>query len=163
MVIEHPGRGGGADPANPRVPVLRVPNQRQVVRNQPGLDPELLLDRLRIPNLPGSAVHLHHPAGSNALRQVLVVGPDADLLHPPGRRASPPPPPRPRPPASPPRPARRPPPALPSARPPRPSRRAPPPAPGTAPRARARFPRRPCTRASARSGPISSQIDRSQL
>src|ERR1051326_1547267 len=99
MVIEHPGRGGGADPANPRVPVLRVPNQRQVVRNQPGLDPELLLDRLRIPNLPSSAVHLHHPAGSNALRQVLVVGPDADLLHP---RRPPRPPPRPAPRGAPP-------------------------------------------------------------
>src|ERR1041384_5867761 len=105
MLIEHPGRGGGADPADPRIPVLRVPHQRQVVRNQPGLDPELLPDRLRIPNLPGSAVHLHHSAAPNALRQVLVVGPDADLLHPPG-----PPPPPPPPPPAPPRPPPPPPP-----------------------------------------------------
>ena len=71
---------GAPDPRDARIPVLRVADQRQEVGDQRRDHAELPAHALRVADLLAPAIHLHHPVARDALGQVLVVGPDADLL-----------------------------------------------------------------------------------
>ena len=124
-VLVHEPRGGdAADPGDARIAVGRVADEGEQVGDQRRLDAELLAHAGRVADRVCPAVDLHHAVAVDALRQVLVGRPDADLLdvrRPPRRCARP-------------RPARRRPRARPSATRPRPSPRAPPRAARTAAR-----------------------------
>jgi hypothetical protein len=59
----------------------RIAHQGEVVRYQPRLDAELLPHRLRVPDLLRPAVYLHDAVFDDALGEILVRCPNADLLH----------------------------------------------------------------------------------
>src|SRR6059058_6046643 len=81
VLIQEPAGGDGSDAGDPRIPVGRVAHESQEVGNQSGLDAELLTHSCRVADLAALAVYLHHPIAAHGLSQVLVGGPDADLLH----------------------------------------------------------------------------------
>src|SRR6266571_8444133 len=81
VLVQQPGSGDGSDPRDARIPVGRVAHQREEVGDQSGLNAELLTHPCRVADLAALAVYLHHSIAAHGLRQVLVGGPDADLLH----------------------------------------------------------------------------------
>ncbi len=82
MPIQQARRPHRADAGDTRVAVRSVADQRQKVWNQRRLDAELLAHARGIANRLGLAVDLHDAVAFDALREVLVRSPDADLLHP---------------------------------------------------------------------------------
>ena len=72
----------GSDPGNAWIPVRRIADEREEIGNQAGLDAELLANALlRLAIFLPFAVDLHHSVAADALRQILVGCPDANLLH----------------------------------------------------------------------------------
>ena len=65
----------------PGYPSAASPTRARKSGIKTGLHSELLADSFRIADLLTSAVNLHYPVAADALRQVLVGRPDADLLH----------------------------------------------------------------------------------
>jgi hypothetical protein len=70
-----------ADAGDAGVAVGRVTDQGQVVGDQGGEDAELGPHSFRVEDLLGLAIHLDYTVVVDALREVFVWGPDADLLH----------------------------------------------------------------------------------
>src|SRR2546425_3370455 len=81
VLVQEPRRRHGAYPPDAWVSVRRVADEREEVRNQGGLHPELLTHSRRIANLLPLAIHLYYAVPADALRQILVGSPDADFLH----------------------------------------------------------------------------------
>ena len=82
VAVEQPCRRVGTDSRNAWIAIRGVADESEEIGDQGGVDPELLADSFRREDLVSPAVDLHHPVLPDALRQVLVGGPDADLLHP---------------------------------------------------------------------------------
>ena len=82
VLVEQSGCGGPADSGNAGIPILCIAHQRKQVGDQRRLDPEFLAHAFGVADLLALAIHLHDSVISHALRQVFVVGPNADLLHP---------------------------------------------------------------------------------
>src|SRR5205814_2580710 len=74
------GGGPGADPRDAGIAVGHITHEREQVRNERGIDAELLAYPSRIANRFAAAVDLHHARTSHALRQILVGRPDGDFL-----------------------------------------------------------------------------------
>src|SRR5947207_2325073 len=81
VLVQQPGRGDRADPRDARISVGRVAHESQEVGNQRGLDAELLAHPCRVADLPALAIDLDDAIAADALRQIFVGGPDADLLY----------------------------------------------------------------------------------
>jgi hypothetical protein len=64
----------------PGVAIGGVADQRQVIRDQRRHDAKLLAHGRGVANTLGAAVDLHDAVPAHALREVLVGGPDADLV-----------------------------------------------------------------------------------
>src|SRR5256714_10856737 len=75
-----PGRRARADPRDAGISVGRVAHEGEEVGNQGGLDAELLAHPSRVADRPGPAIDLDDAIAADALRQIFVGGPDADLL-----------------------------------------------------------------------------------
>src|SRR5262249_3147979 len=71
----------GPDPRNSRISVCRVADESEVVGDQIGSDAELLANTLHIADLFCLAIDLDDAVATDALREILVRSPDADLLH----------------------------------------------------------------------------------
>src|SRR5690606_16164278 len=76
-----PGRRDLPVPRQPGISVRRIADEREPVRNQRGLDAELLAYRRRVADLLAAAIDLHDAIALHALREILVRRPDVDLLH----------------------------------------------------------------------------------
>src|SRR5207253_7944654 len=61
--------------------VRGVAHQREIVRNERGCNSILGADGLLVTNLILSSINLHHAIADNALREIFVRRPDANLLH----------------------------------------------------------------------------------
>src|SRR2546421_5133433 len=80
VLVQQPGRGDRADPRDAGISVGRVAHEGEEVGNQVGLDAELLAHPSRVADRPGPAIDLDDAIAADALRQIFVGGPDADLL-----------------------------------------------------------------------------------
>src|SRR6266480_5654838 len=63
------------------LPIFRVADQREEVRDQDRVHTKLSPHAVSIAHLVAAAINLHHALAANALGQILVRCPDADLLH----------------------------------------------------------------------------------
>src|SRR6266545_6946605 len=79
--VQQPGRRDRSDPGNAGISVCRIAHEGEEVGNQDGVHAEFLAHALCISDFPSFAVDLHHAIVADALRQILVGRPDADLLH----------------------------------------------------------------------------------
>src|SRR6266699_1321756 len=81
VLVQQPGRRYRADPRDAGISVGRVAHEGEEVGNQRGLDAELLAHPCRVADLPALAIDLDDAIAADALRQIFVGGPDADLLY----------------------------------------------------------------------------------
>ena len=79
---EHRRRGRLPPPRQARIAVGAVADEREPVRNRPGIDAELGAHRRLVATLAGAAIELDDPIAAHALRQVLVRRAHDHLLDP---------------------------------------------------------------------------------
>ena len=77
---QHRGRGLGAPSRQTRIPVRRVADEREVVRNRRWGHAELCDDAGFVEGDPLTAIHLHDSRAADALCQILVGSADEHLL-----------------------------------------------------------------------------------
>src|SRR5258708_37743446 len=70
-----------ADAVYPWIPVGRVADEGEEVRDAVRVDAEFRAHRVCVSHLVRFAIHLHHPIANDALREILVRRPDADLQY----------------------------------------------------------------------------------
>src|SRR5882672_6898311 len=80
MLVEKSRRGGRTDSTNPGIAILSIADEREEIGNQRRLYSELRTHALGVPDLHSLPDDLHHPVSAHALREILVVRPDAHLL-----------------------------------------------------------------------------------
>ena len=80
VLPQQTGRRDRADAGHAWVAVGRVAHECEVVRYLRRLDPELVAHALRVAYRLAATVNLHYAIVPDALRQILVGCPDADLL-----------------------------------------------------------------------------------
>src|SRR5581483_1814200 len=81
VAVEELCRRLGTDSRNAWITIRGVADESQKIGDQDGGDPEFLAHSFRGKDPVPPAIDLYHPVLADALRQVLVRCPDADLPH----------------------------------------------------------------------------------
>ena len=80
MLVEQSGRRARANSSNARITILRISHQCEIVGHELRIDAEFCAHSCGVPDLHSLADDLDDAVIAHALREILVVGPDANLL-----------------------------------------------------------------------------------
>src|SRR5258708_39233944 len=81
VFCHQPRRGLRADAGETGLSVRSVAHESEIVRNERGLDAELVSHDVRLPNLAAAAIDLPHAIAGHALREILAGLPEPHLLY----------------------------------------------------------------------------------